>query len=189
MTHQYLQDGIMEDLDAEPRITLGTIGGVKVTATRHAWASVAAAGGLGVLRELRSGKPLVARVRSVVAFTLALQITNAIHAGGHIAGGKLVESPMDELVITATRFANLYEGDQSRQPSRVHIGRAIGGPVANLAASALFDLGARKLPDGFCRELCTYLTTFNRAVGLGALLPFPPVDGGVIWREVRKAWK
>ncbi len=53
------------------------------------------------------------RLHQALLFTIAVEITTAVHAFGHILSGKVVHSAMDELLITATRDINLYHGDQS----------------------------------------------------------------------------
>ena len=183
--HQYVKDGILENLDTTPRVKLGSVLGVPITATGYAWVNPVIAGGLGLARSLRQDKTFPARLADALSLALALQAANVIHAGGHIVSGKLAGSPMDELVLTATRYANRYEGDQSAYPAAVHVGRAVGGPIANLAAAGLLGLLAARLPAGFGRDFSTQAAAINRAVGLGSLLPLPPVDGGIIWRA---AW-
>ena len=66
---------------------------------------------------------------------IGVEISTLVHALGHILGGKLVRSPMDELLLTATRGVNIYSGDQRDVRSFVHLGRALGGPVLNLFAA------------------------------------------------------
>jgi Zn-dependent protease len=107
-----------------------------------------------------------------------------VHALGHIVGGKLVSSPMDELLLTATRGVNIYHGDQNALPGRVHLGRSLGGPAMNLLAG----LGLLALTPGAGagpgEALLARVMAVNLFMGVGSFLPIPSVDGAVIWREV-----
>jgi Zn-dependent protease len=117
-------------------------------------------------------------------FTIAVEITTVLHALGHILSGKLVNSAMDELLITATRDVNLYHGDQSIVPGHVHIVRSLGGPVFNLIVAGFLLTLAPSLAPGFWSGLVASLISTNLFFGIGGFLPLPSVDGEVIWREL-----
>lgn len=176
--------GIVEDLETVRRIPLGRLLGVPVAATPLVWVGPLLAIGQGALLSLlQPGRSRGERLAIGVAVGLAGEITNLAHAAGHVAGGRLVGSPMDELLLTATRIANLYHGDQTGAPPRVHLGRALGGPAANAALAALLALPAVVLPAGPVRRFVRLLAAMNAATSLLALLPIPSVDGEVVWRE------
>ena len=64
---------------------------------------VLALGDAHVVNDLLTG-----RLYPILLFTIAVEITNALHACGHSLSGKLVHSAMDDLLIIATRDINLY---------------------------------------------------------------------------------
>ena len=115
---------------------------------------------------------------------IGVEISTVVHALGHILGGKLVRSPMDELLLTATRGVNIYSGNQNDIPSFVHLVRAIGGPVLNLIAASVV-LGLQTFVRfGFSADLLAAISSTSLFMGVGGFAPLPSVDGQVIWREV-----
>jgi Zn-dependent protease len=95
---------------------------------------------------------------------------------------KLAGAPMSYLLVTATRQVTIYEGDQSQFPPRVHITRAIGGPIANIAAGVIGLLLTTIIG---ATPALLYFTIVN-LLAVFALLPIPTVDGEVIWKYARK---
>jgi hypothetical protein len=119
-----------------------------------------------------------------VLFCIAVEVATVVHVLGHIFGGKLVHSPMDQLLVTATRDVNVYHGDQNVFPGHVHMARAIGGPILNLLVAWLCLAGGEKIATGFGADLLGMLASVNLFFGWGGFLPLPSVDGIVIWREI-----
>lgn len=186
--HRYMWFGFLENLDTTQRIPIGRLLGVRVAVTPTAWLQPLIFYGLGLAltflpARLPLGTPLGDRAADALAFMVAVLIANAVHAVGHIVSGRIAGSAMDLLLVTATRDANLYDGDQAGIPGWVHIARASGGPLANLAvaAAAFGTLGAL---GGGPMPWLERIAGVNLVVGLGGLLPLPSVDGEVIWREV-----
>src|SRR5947207_12334450 len=131
--NRYWRFGIIEDLDQVRHIPLGTLWGVKVSVTPITWLSPLVFFGLHLGLSALGGRAGAAELLSSGgAFVVGVEVGTLVHALGHILGGKLVRSPMDELLLTATRGVNIYHGDQSAVPGRAHLGRALGGPVLNL---------------------------------------------------------
>ena len=123
-----------------------------------------------------------------MTFAIAGLLANVLHGLGHVVSGSLAGSPMDELLFTATRDANIYRGDQSGVRGRIHVVRALGGPLANLAAAAaLFAIGSVAGDAG--QPYLTRSVGVNLAFGLGSLLPLPSLDGQILWRELRRRWR
>ncbi len=185
--HRYLKYGILENLDTVRRVSLGTLWGVAIAATPVAWLNPFLFGGLRLLLGLTSDLALLDRLRDAALFALAVQVATLVHAGGHILSGKLVGGAMDELLITATRDVNRYEGDQTALLGYVHFGRALGGPAANLVVYGLCSVLLSRLQAGPGHDLLGQIVSVNQFFGLGGLLPLPSVDGAVIWREVWRA--
>jgi hypothetical protein len=166
---------------------LGIAWGVRLSLTPLTWLGPPLFFALGlVLTVTQPGMAPETRLIDGFQFMLGVELATLVHAIGHIASGKVVRAPMDELLITALRYVNLYDGDQSAQPRFVHIGRALGGPMANLLLAALFYSFLAHLPPGAIRDLAGRLQSVSLFIGLGSFLPIPSVDGEVIWREL---WK
>jgi Zn-dependent protease len=96
----------------------------------------------------------------------------------------MVNSAMNELLITATRDVNLYHGDQSLIPGYIHLVRSLGGPVFNLIVAGLLSFFVAGVSSGFWPGLIASLISTNSFFGFGGFLPLPSVDGEVIWREL-----
>jgi len=103
-----------------------------------------------------------------------------LHSVGHIIGGKLVGHPMDANLVTATRQINIYRGHQGHLPRRVHLGRALGGPVMNLLVG-IIALIVGQAVEG---QLIDAFGIINLVFAVLAFAPIPTVDGEVIWREL-----
>lgn len=193
--HRYLKYAFLDDLDSVRHIGVGRFLGVPIAVTPTVWLQGPFFFAIGLALtwlpgRLPDGAAAGDRVTNALVFMVAGLVANAVHAAGHIVSGRLAGSAMDELLITATRDASLYRGDQRGIPSRTHIGRAVGGPLANLAAASVaFALLAALGPGGAGRSVLARLASVNLGFGLGGLLPVPSVDGEVIWREVGRAWR
>ena len=87
---------------------------------------------------------------------------------------------MQANLVTATFDVNLYTGDQSGYARRVHLGRAFGGPLLNLAAG-LVSLGLWRWLGWNWLALYGYM---HLASGLWTLFPIAPMDGWIIWRNL-----
>jgi hypothetical protein len=183
--HRYLRYAIIEDLDTVRHIPIGRLWGVRLSVTPIAWLSPLVFFGLRLLIGLLvPGMSLSERLYDALFFTIAVQVANPLHALGHIISGKLVRGVMDELLITATRDVNLYDGDQSAVPSYVHLGRALGGPVFNLLVAGVFYAVLSLIPTGIGHTLLERIASVNLFMGVGGFVPLPSIDGEVIWREL-----
>ena len=183
--NKYLKYGIIEDIDTVRRIPIGRFWNVNLFITPVTWLGPLVFFGLHfLLNLLNPNLSLADRLYQSLLFTIAVEITTVLHAFGHILSGKMVNSAMDELLITATRDVNLYHGDQSIVPGHVHLIRSLGGPVFNLIVAGLLSVFAAGAAPGFWAGLVASLISTNRFFGLGGFLPLPSVDGEVIWREV-----
>ena len=184
---KYLKYGILEDIDTVRRIPIGWFWGVRLLVTPITWLGPFVFFGLHFLLNLwNPNLSLTDRLYQSMLFTIAVEITTALHALGHILSGKMVNSAMDELLITATRDVNLYHGDQNSIPSHVHLVRSLGGPMFNLIVAGLLSIAAPNVPAGFWSGLVASLISTNLFFGFGGFLPLPSVDGEVIWRELLK---
>jgi Zn-dependent protease len=182
---KYLRYGIIENVDTVRRIVIGRFWGITIRVTPLTWLSPFVFFGLHILLNLLNDHlSLTDRLQQAIFFTIAVEITTALHAFGHILSGKLVGSAMDELLITATRDVNIYHGDQSHIPRKVHLVRSLGGPLFNLLVAGICATLAAMIAAGYWLTLVTSLISTNLFFGIGSFLPLPSVDGEVIWREL-----
>ena len=182
---KYLKYGIIEDIDTVRRIPIGRFWGVNLLITPITWLGPFVFFGLHFLLNLLNPRVgLTDRLYQSMLFTIAVEITTVLHALGHIISGKMVNSAMDELLITTTRDVNLYHGDQSQIPSHVHLIRSLGGPIFNLIVAGFLSILAAGVAPGFWSALVVSLISTNRFFGFGGFFPLPSVDGEVIWREL-----
>jgi Zn-dependent protease len=102
-----------------------------------------------------------------------------LHSLGHIVSARAAGAPMDALVITAVHWLTRYYN--SGVPPQAHLGRAAGGPLANLAGLLIGHGLRRVLPAGpLGRDLAEAFLAFDAVVGAAALLPTPSFDGGAL---------
>ncbi|MBI2330995.1 MAG: hypothetical protein HYU84_02270 [Chloroflexi bacterium] len=177
--------GIIENLETTRRIRIGQFWNVSLLITPWTWLGPFVFFGLHFLLNLLDTRlALNERLFHSIYFVLAVEVTTALHAFGHILSGKLIHSAMDELLITATRDVNVYHGDQSQIPGYVHLIRSLGGPIFNIIVGIFCIFIAKWIPSGFWTGVNTSMISTNFFFGLGGLLPIPSVDGEVIWREI-----
>jgi Zn-dependent protease len=177
--------GIIEDIDTVRRIRIGQFWGVDILITSLKWFGPIFFFSLHFLLNLFNRQlDLADRFYQSMIFAIAIEITTVFHAFGHILSGKMVNSAMNELLITTTRDVNLYHGDQSGISGKVHLVRSLGGPLFNLFMAGVCYALLSLFNQGFWFALFSSLISVNLFFGLGGLLPIPTVDGEVIWREV-----
>lgn len=184
--HKYNKFFIFENLDTVRKISLGKFWGVEIVITSLVWLGPFLFFALHfVVNLINLGLSLEQRLSQSFYFTIAVEITTMIHALGHIISGKMVNSVMDELLITALRDVNRYHGDQSQIKSTTHLGRALGGPVINIIVGLICIFIASSIPSSFWSNLNASMISVNLFFGIGGFLPIPSVDGAVIWREIK----
>jgi Zn-dependent protease len=177
---------VFEEFGNAPRRVLGRAFGVEWSTTPSGWLTLPAFGALGLVAGLLwwDGR-LGERVGVGVLAGLVVLSIQLLHELGHVISARLVGGPMREVRFVAIRPLTLYH-DAVEPPSRVHLGRAVGGPAMNLL------LGLVALPlwsaagAGVGAFLLGTFALINLAFGLVSLLPIPSVDGEVIWRELRR---
>lgn len=124
--------------------------------------------------------PLLERILTGLFFGGLLILVLALHIMGHILSSKLVTPPMTEAHITPILIETRYNDDPVDVTSQVHLVRSLGGPVMNfvLGGISLIILDNMHIP------ALAFFAGANLVIGVLVLLPFPSVDGGVIWREI-----
>jgi hypothetical protein len=175
--------GVFEDIQTAARRRLFTVWGIPWLATPWAWLSIPAFLFAGVLIATFSGVGGSGEATFGIGLVYGALLfgMNILHTAGHMLSSTLVGARMDAVLVTATRHITLYNGPQDDLPSRIHVGRALGGPLMNIAVG----LVALALAGAAGGRYVGFFGTVNLVVGLVALLPIRSVDGEVIWREMR----
>jgi hypothetical protein len=148
-------------------------------ATRYAWVSplfwaalgfamtLAKPGGAGGARLLVEG----------IGYGVVLYAANILHSVGHVIAGRVVGTPAEAVVMTSTRDVIVYVRPGAAAPALCRVGRALGGPAANVAVG-----GALMLAGHLTRASCVAMAGLvNVAVAAWTLMPVPSLDGWVIW--------
>ncbi len=127
------------------------------------------------------GRAIVLRLVLTGLWAILLCAVLLLHSLGHIFSARAAGAPMDALLVNAVHWVTLYYN--SGVPPQAHLGRAAGGPLANLTG-LLIGRGLRDLlPAGpLGRDLADVFMRFNAAIGAAALLPTPSFDGGALLR-------
>ncbi len=170
---------VFEDIESAQRRRLFAFRSVVWQATAHAWLSIPIFATSGAALAFAAGalRANPATWPSILAYGLLLYLTNVVHTLGHLLSGALVGRPMDGVLVTATFDVNLYSGDQSGLRRRVHVARALGGPLLNLLAG-IAGLAAGPVLGSTWLQFFGYASV---ASALWTLLPIAPMDGWVLW--------
>lgn len=173
---------VFENLDTAPRRHLFGLWGVAWTATPWAWLSPLCWSALGVALALAQRDESAPRsiLLDGAVYGILLYACNTIHTLGHVAAGRLVRAPMDANLLTATRDVNLYTTPRASIPRAARIGRALGGPLANLLMGALGLAAGHALSVEWLRMF----GWFGLLISGWTLLPIPTLDGWRIWGAV-----
>jgi hypothetical protein len=175
---------VLENTEARQHRKIFTLLGVDFIMTQRAWMNI----------------PLMLIVGIVLAFVLApadpsspiligigygilIMIASFCHGLGHIISSRIVGAPMTALVATATVYLTHYN-DTEEYPSRIHVGRSIGGPVLNIVVGVI----ALGLYSSVNNHFLLFFGGVNLIFAVLTILPIPSVDGAVFFRELRN-WK
>ncbi len=104
-----------------------------------------------------------------------------VHIIGHVLSSREIKAPVREAYITPVLIQVLHH-DESEVSSRVHLIRAIGGPLYNLFIFVVSYILWLIMPEAYIVQA---FAIANIVVVCITLLPFPSLDGEVIWRELR----
>lgn len=171
--------------------TVGKIFGAAVKVDGLTWLPVAPLAVWGVMvvlagrRRLGCTRPQRTLAQRAAAGALAMPLVVGAEWGhnlAHMATGKLIGKPVDEMRIYAgmPRLVCYEQSDQTLTP-RQHILRSLGGPLFNALAVILISIARRFLvPDTLTGELADTALRVHAFIGSVALLPIPGIDGGPI---------
>lgn len=177
---------VFDDSQKDKRRNRFTLLDTQFAATPLAWLNLPLMIGMGIVLSLffmQTGD-LVGQVLIGIGYGLLIMLGSMIHGIGHIISSRMVGAPVKFVVMTMT-VNYLDYGEDGEHPSRVHIGRALGGPVMNavIGIMSLAILGF-VIPNHFI----AFFGGVNIALALITIAPVPSVDGAVILREMRD-WK
>jgi len=115
--------------------------GLRITADRTAlpctlllWMGLSLAAGL--LFRLSLSDALIAGV----AATLVHWFSALWHDAGHVIAARMTGHPMQGLRLWTVFAINQYPADEGVLPAKVHVRRALGGPIASLVLTFIFAL-------------------------------------------------
>jgi hypothetical protein len=159
-------------IEDEPRTHIGDVLDVEVAVTRGWWIP---------LLEILLGGQLLGRlfgkpehpVRSGLGYSACMVAATATHALGHITTARMVEAPMDTLLVTPIRPYTLYDDAGETISEDQHRGRAIGGPVASLTAGFAALFLSLVVNNRYLR----FFGVSSAVAGLAALVPAFGNDG------------
>jgi hypothetical protein len=173
---------VLENIDQPARRHLLKFGGIEWQATRYACLSPLTFGACGLLAAAFLGKLSLdpSSWLTGLVYGLLFYSTNFVHTLGHLLSGNLVGQPMQANLLTATFDVNIYAGNQSGYTRRVHLGRALGGPLLNMLVG-LLCLAAGGWTGGWLK----IAGLVHLASALWTSLPIAPMDGWVIQKYLR----
>jgi Zn-dependent protease len=180
---------VFEDIATSPGHHLFTLFGTPWNITTLGWLTLPAyfvPGFVAVWFLLPASEPVNVKITAAILAGLTFIFVSALHEIGHILSARLVQGPMSEVFIPAIRPLTLYH-DTLEPSKRVHLGRALGGPVLNLTLGVLTLLVWQATRGAWAQPWLTAVLAFllvNLLYGVGSLLPIPSVDGEIIWREL-----
>jgi hypothetical protein len=167
---------------------LARLGGFRVSADASA-----VAGALGLWALLAAGVramgvPWGRAVRVGLVTSAVHWASECWHQGGHALAARSTGYPMTGLRFWTVLSASVYPADEPALPARVHLRRALGGPLASALLTVALGLLWRATPPAQHRRhaLARFAFWENLLVfTLGALLPLGFTDGSTIRRVLR----
>lgn len=167
----------------KPRSILFTLASIPFTVTAHSWQFVPPKLVIGTLVALVAlpDESFVMRLVWGMIFGLLLLSVLVLHILGHIFSSKLVSPPMTEAHITPVLIQTLYQNDPIDTPGTTHLIRSMGGPLTDLVLGIAVLVAWNHSRD----HAPLFFSGANFVIAFIVLLPFPSVDGEVIWRELR----
>lgn len=177
---------VLESMAPPRRRRLFTLFDVDYLATQLAWVNLPLMTVVGVVVALvfEPTDRLAANVPIGIGYGALIIAASSCHALGHIVSSRIVNAPAAHVLLSAT-VSTMHYSDESTLASRVHIGRALGGPLLNLAVgSVAFGVYASVLGSHFL----VLFGTVNLLFGAMTLSPIPSLDGAVFVRELRN-WR
>ena len=165
-------------------IHLGSFAGLKLSARKSVLiAYPGLAVGLGLIGGVWLALPVLQALALGAACALIHLLGEFWHNLGHAAAARAVGYPMIGITFWGLLAASMYPKEEVALPARVHIWRALGGPLGSCLLT-LLALAALYLANGVSPLLSTIAWFFfldNLLVySLGAFLPLGFTDGSTL---------
>lgn len=170
-------------------IELGHFAGLRLTAKRSALIGVLGVWvALSLLGWRALGFPPGAALLGGLVATALHWLGDLVHHLGHAWAARRTGYPMIGVAFWGVLGSSIYPRDEPPLPARVHIQRALGGPLASLIFGLLAALVAWLLqPDGLAWWLAVFCAFQNLVLYAGqVLLPLGFNDGGTILYWLRR---
>lgn len=177
---------VFENIEESHQRKLFTVLGVDYVLASRAWLNLPLMAIVGIVIALIFApvEQLSSQILVGIGYGILIIISSFCHGLGHIISSHLVNAPMNSLISTATVNVTHYDDDEVH-PSRIHVGRSLGGPILNLLIGCLaIAVYTFALPNHFL----LFFGIVNLLFFVFTLLPIPSLDGAVILRELRN-WK
>lgn len=137
--------------------------------------------------------PLDSLIAGVLAMLLHW-ILDIAHQYGHKLAADFTGHPSIGLRLWGILSETLYPANEGPLPPKVHIRRALGGPIMSVLVGILLLLPSSWMwaQGGMAQFLSGFMLLLSfGALGFGALLPLDSkwltIDGGTIWRYWRES--
>lgn len=165
----------------------GTLGPIRITADRSAFIGIAAVSLVMIALSftLLRGTGLD-RLMAALLATLGYYFWGLMHHVGHYLAGLYAGYPLVGIHAFAVLARDQYPVSEPTLSANIHLRRAIGGPTASILAAAVCLFISSIAPGGILWFTFMSGFWFNLLIfTLGALMPLPGLDGGVI----RRYWR
>ncbi len=173
---------VLESIDDGAERRLFAAFGAEFVRIRFAWLNVPllAAVGVAVAFFVTPVDGSGATVAAGLAYGASIIIASPVHSLGHVFANRLVKAPVTYVRLSAT-VATMRYTDIPLSSGRVHLLRALGGPVANLALGGTALLLSAALLES---HLLRFFGAVSLLFGAMTLSPIPSLDGAVIFRQL-----
>ena len=177
---------VFENMDRSRQRKMFTIFGVDYFITNRTWINIPLMLSVGIILALifSPEDQISLKILSGVGYGLLIILSSFCHGIGHIISSSLVDAPISSIIMTATVNV-IHFDDNDEMPSRVHVGRSLGGPLFNLLLG-LMAIGIYEY--AVQNHYILFFGWVNIIFGVFTLLPIQSLDGPVIFREI-KEWK
>lgn len=162
-------------------IKLGRLAGLQLSALPSA---VISAIGLWTLLTMLAAViiplPIGAAIVGGLIAAVLHYVSETLHQLGHALAAKRTGYPMTGIRFWFVLSTSIYPSDEPSLPGRIHIRRALGGPIVSVFVGVIAGVIAA-MTTGPIGWIIAFVAFDNLAVlGLGAFLPLGFTDGSTI---------
>jgi Zn-dependent protease len=162
-------------------IKLGRLAGLQLSALPSA---VISAIGLWTLLTMLAAVVIPLPIGTAIAGGLIAAVlhyvSETLHQLGHALAAKRTGYPMTGIRFWFVLSTSIYPSDESSLPGRIHIRRALGGPIVSVLVGVIAGVIAA-VTTGLIGWIIAFVAFDNLVVlGLGAFAPLGFTDGSTI---------